>query len=390
MSPTKHGNVLSWASLIDDGTIRQAETAARMPFIAGHLALMPDAHVGKGATIGSVIPTAGAVMPAAVGVDLGCGMIAGPLGITADQLPDNLGPLHGAIRTAVPAGMGKGHEPGGRTESPRLRSLMRDAPDLAREQGGKVASQFGTLGGGNHFVEISLDEAGNVWLVLHSGSRGIGNQLANEHIAKAKGLMKQMFVSLEDPDLAYLVEGTPEFDAYIHAMQWAQEYAWENRIEMWNAVVRQLHRLGLDVDPLAQPAVNCHHNYCTREHHHGRNVWVTRKGAISAREGQFGIIPGSMGTDTYIVRGLGNPASYTSAAHGAGRLMSRGQARRELTVESLNEAMEGKVWNDRQAKEVLDEHPKAYKPIETVMRDQADLVERYLRLEQIVSYKGTN
>lgn len=387
----KVGNVINWASIIDEATMEQAQTSARMPFLAGPIALMPDAHLGKGATIGSVIATRGAVMPAAVGVDIGCGMIAAPLGLTSDALPDDLDTLHGLIAEVVPAGMGKSHEHDRRVTAAgdifttgRMPDAVHESNDLKR----RATSQFGTLGGGNHFVELSLDEDDNVWLVLHSGSRGVGNILANMHIKAAKKLMDQMFIELEDADLAYLVGGTAEFDSYIHDMRWAQDYAYRNRRQMFDAIVGILRSFGLPVDH-GEP-INCHHNYCTKENHHGQNCWITRKGAISARSGEYGIIPGSMGTDTYIVRGLGNPSSYHSASHGAGRVMSRSKARKQLTVESLRDAMGNRAWNETQANAVLDEHPSAYKPIETVMRDQSDLVEPIKRLEQVVSYKGTN
>jgi tRNA-splicing ligase RtcB len=381
MSPTKHGNVLSWASDIEEATIAQARQAASMPFVQGHLALMPDAHIGKGATIGSVIPTKGAVIPAAVGVDIGCGMIAVETDLGASQLPDTLEPLLGRVEQVVPAGVGQGHGERGAV------ALPAGAPDLTDKQLAKAASQFGSLGSGNHFVEVCLDERDRVWLVLHSGSRGIGNQLATQHIECAKGLMKKWLIDLPDPDLAYLVEDTPEFDAYIGAMLWAQEYAMANRAAMVDAVLPEL--FGACGGGSEVGRVNCHHNFTQREHHHGQDVWLTRKGAIKAGTGDRGVIPGSMGTRSYIVRGTGNPASYCSCSHGAGRRLSRGQARRELTTDSLAEAMVGRTWNADRADALLDEHPASYKDIDQVMADQEDLVTIEHTLRQVLNYKGT-
>ena len=376
-----HGNVLSWASDIEEATIAQAAKAASMPFVEGHLALMPDAHIGMGATIGSVIPTRGAVIPAAVGVDIGCGMIAVETDLAASRLPDTLSPLLSKVEQVVPAGVGRGHEDGRRVELPA------GAPPLSDKQLKKARAQFGSLGSGNHFVEVCLDERDVVWLVLLSGSRGIGNQLASQHIEGAKGLMKELFVKLPDPDLAYLVEGTPAFDAYIKAMLWAQDYAMANRSAMVDAVLPQLFAAcggGREVG-----RVNCHHNFTEQEHHGGKDVWLTRKGAIRAGVGDRGVIPGSMGTRSYIVRGLGNPASYNSCSHGAGRRMSRGQARRSLTTDSLRSVMGDRTWNADRAKELLDEHPASYKDIDRVMADQADLVEVEHTLRQVLNYKGS-
>lgn len=385
MSPTKHGNVLSWASDIEQATIDQAQLAASLPFLAGHLALMPDAHIGKGATIGSVIPTHGAIIPAAVGVDIGCGMIAVETSLTASRLPDSLDPLLSRFGTVVPAGVGKGHDGELRHEGWGRWSVDRPFA-LNQKQWATARNQFGSLGAGNHFVEVCLDERDHVWLVLHSGSRGIGNQLAQLHIEGARRLMKAYFINLDDPDLAYLVEGTAEFDAYIQAMLWAQDYAMANRQAMVDAALPELFAAcggGTVVD-----TVNCHHNFTEREHHHGRNVWLTRKGAIRARKGDRGVIPGSMGTKSYIVSGLGNPASYDSCSHGAGRRLSRGRARKELTVESFDKAMEGKTWQHADAKELLDEHPDSYKDIDQVMADQSDLVQIEHTLRQLLNYKG--
>lgn len=386
--PIKHDNVLVWGSDIEPGTIDQAAQAARMPFIAGHLALMPDAHIGKGSTVGSVIPTHGAIIPAAIGVDIGCGMIAVETDRTAEHLPDDLTPLLSAIEQSVPAGVGQGHEVATEHWRNWLNAQFngRTRPDLTDKEASKASTQFGSLGSGNHFVEVCLDERDHVWLVLHSGSRGVGNMLASRHIEGAKGLMKRYFIDLEDPDLAYLVEGTPEFDAYITAMLWSQEYAMQNRAAMVDAALPKLFAAtggGTDLE-----RVNCHHNFTERENHHGRNVWLTRKGAIRARTGDLGVIPGSMGTRSYIVEGLGNPASYNSCSHGAGRRLSRGRARRELTIESFVESMEGKTWQGDMADKLLDEHPDSYKDIDQVMADQADLVTIKHTLRQVLNYKG--
>jgi RNA-splicing ligase RtcB len=388
VSPTKVDNVLSWAPDLDDKTLEQAKRTARLPFVEGHLALMPDAHWGLGATVGSVIPTKGAVIPAAVGVDIGCGMIAAELPFTSQALGDDLTELHRRIARAVPAGVGRGHDHDvrlgdhfpGWERSPHF--------DLTPKQKKKVVQQFGTLGSGNHFVEVCLDERDTVWVVLHSGSRGIGNELAQIHIDRARKLMARWFVELEDRDLAYLVEGTPEFESYIADMLWAQDYAAGNRGAMLDAVLDQVRALvgGEDLDVVSR--INCHHNYTQREHHRGRDVWLTRKGAIRARSGDRGVIPGSMATGTYVVRGLGNPASYESCSHGAGRKLSRGQARRTLDVGGLRQAMAGKAWNEAQADALLDEDPRSYKDVAEVMANQADLVEIEHVLTQVLNYKG--
>jgi tRNA-splicing ligase RtcB len=270
------------------------------------------------------------------------------------------------------------------------------ASTLSDKQVKKIVNQFGTLGSGNHFVEVCLDEHDHVWVVLHSGSRGIGNQLANRHISAAKGLMKELFISLEDPDLAYLVEGSPSFEAYIADMLWAQDYARSNREQMMDAVLSELWSfvapdIGQDVERGHEiRRINCHHNYTERENHFGRTVWLTRKGAIRARKGDSGVIPGSMGTSSYIVRGLGNQASYESCSHGAGRRMSRSRARREITVDEFVTSMAGRDWQQGKANQLLDEAPQAYKDIDQVMADQADLVEIEHRLRQILNYKGTS
>lgn len=383
-------NVLSWASTIDENALEQAKRTSRLPFLAGPLALMPDAHWGRGSTVGSVIPTIGAIIPSAIGVDIGCGMIAAELPFTSDLLGDNLDELHNHIAMVVPAGVGKGHD------SRRMRNWSRIAhhwptrapyTKLSYKDEDKAKSQFGTLGSGNHFVEICLDERDRVWIVLHSGSRGIGKELAESHISSAKYLMRDYFIELEDPDLAYLVDGTQDFRSYIEDMLWAQAYALGNREVMLDAILAQIKDwTGNEFETIQR--INCHHNYTELEHHHGRNVWLTRKGAIRAREGDLGVIPGSMGTSSYIVRGLGNPASYHSCSHGAGRRMSRGQARRELDVDGLRTRMKGKTWNSKDANKLIDEDPRAYKPIDVVMEDQKDLCVIEHKLHQVLNYKG--
>jgi tRNA-splicing ligase RtcB len=376
--------LLVWGE-IEENTINQARKAARLPIISGHVALMPDAHIGIGATIGSVIPTENAVIPSAVGVDIGCGMVAVRTDVRQDQLPDDLRPLLRQVERAVPAGVGKGHE---RITKAAETWLTAHAPPrgLSDKQTKTTLEQFGTLGSGNHFLEIAIDEEDLAWLVLHSGSRGIGNQIATAHISKAKKDMEKAMISLEDRDLAYFVQGTADFDAYIADMQWAQDYAMANRAAMIDAATNVFLRfLGMGRET---ERVNCHHNFAARERHDGKDIWVTRKGAIKADKGDLGIIPGSMGARTFIVRGKGSELSYTSCSHGAGRKMSRGQARKQITEEMLRKQMEGRVWLSDQARQLLDEGPDAYKDIEQVMREQADLVEIVHELRGIVNYKG--
>ena len=378
--------LLSWAGDdLEDQALAQALRSSRLPFVEGHVALMPDAHYGMGATVGSVIPTRDAIIPAAVGVDIGCGMIAARLDLTASDLPDDLQPLHARIARAVPAGVGRGHDEAGDMPPPPLHGVEQRQWTPALVQ--KAAKQFGSLGSGNHFIEICLDEADRVWIVLHSGSRGVGNELAKMHIEGAKGLMKQMLIELEDPDLAYLVAGTPAFDAYIVDMLWAQDYAMGNRermLDLVHATVRAF--IGRDVATVDR--VNAHHNFTQLERHHGTEVWITRKGAIKADVGDRGVIPGSMGSRSYIVSGLGSTAAYCSCSHGAGRRMSRTKARKTLDHAGLVAAMAGKAWNnDPQA--LIDEDPRAYKDIDEVMQRQADLVRVEHTLRQILNYKGT-
>jgi len=347
---------------------------------------MPDAHVGIGATVGSVIPTTGAVIPAAVGVDIGCGMVAAELDVTEDQLPDSLDPLLGRIARAIPAGVGQGHDRAARHADAWL-AEHRPATALADKQVTKVTKQFGTLGSGNHFFELCVDERRRTWVVLHSGSRGIGNQLAQMHIARARRLAERLQLRLEDRDLAYFVEGTPEFRAYITDMLWAQDYARANRDQMMDNAMREVFAfIGHGRETRR---INCHHNFTSREVHDGAELWITRKGAIKADVGDLGVIPGSMGTRSYIVAGKGNRLSWTSCSHGAGRRHSRTQAKKLFTSADLAAQMAGKVWLDTRADALVDEIPSAYKDIDQVMADQADLVEVRHTLHQVLNYKGT-
>ena len=387
--------LLSWAPDLDDNAREQAERTSRLPFIAGHVSLMPDAHWGMGSTVGSVIPTDGAIIPAAVGVDIGCGMIATLLNLTSHDLPDDLRDLHRMISQRIPAGVGQGH--GENVPDRYVAPPDRYSPAWFKygESLMKTArQQMGSLGSGNHFVEVCLDEADRVWLVLHSGSRGVGNKLASVHIDLAKGLMSRWFINLEDPDLAYLVRGTTEFEDYIRDMLWAQDYAMRNREEMMFEAVRSMRLFLPGADVATLDTINCHHNFTRTEYHNGRSLWITRKGAIKADKGDRGVIPGSMGTRSYIVSGLGNSASYCSCSHGAGRRLGRKEAKRQLTVESLNEAMAGIIWNGGDGSRpgndemLLDEHPAAYKDIDVVMENQKDLVTIDHTLHQILNYKG--
>jgi tRNA-splicing ligase RtcB len=358
-----------------------------MPFIYPHVALMPDAHLGLGATVGSVIPTDGAIIPAAVGVDIGCGMMAVRTQFgAADLAGRDLDVLHEQISRSVPLSAGHDNTKVRETAAPRVEELRSLA---GAAQADAVARhwprQLGSLGSGNHFIEVSLDEADRVWLFLHSGSRGVGNKLASRHIKVAQEQCRRRFVQLPDRDLAYLVEGEPEFDAYIEALRWAQRFAFLNREEMMDRVVDQLGRfVGTEVERVE--TVNCHHNYTERETHFGREVWLSRKGAISAREGQPGLIPGSMGTASYVVVGKGNVPSLMSSPHGAGRNHSRTAARKLFTRADLDARMAGIAWGRSNA--FLDEHPDAYKDVDVVMADAADLVAVRHTLRQVVNVKG--
>ncbi len=384
-------NVRNWASDIDEGTRLQAEKAARSQVISGPLALMPDAHVGIGATIGSVVPTRDAIIPSTVGVDLGCGMIAVETTLLAEDLP-NLQGLVEKLYNAVPAGVGKGQ-----TKFSNLQVVRRAERWLTEHQppqplGESLAiralNQLGTLGSGNHFVEVCLDENGVVWVVLHSGSRGVGNKLAQCHIKLARELHKKLQTPLEDPDLAFFMQGSDEFDAYIADMLWAQDYALENRELMMMAVLAELKAFTRHFAIISK--INCHHNYATQEVHtdiSDKPIWITRKGAIRAEVGDLGVIPGSMATGSYIVEGRGNAISYNSCSHGAGRRMSRKQAKQQFTPEGLTERMGDRAWN-KNAEALLDEHPESYKNLEQVMDDQKDLLIIRHKLATVMNYKG--
>jgi tRNA-splicing ligase RtcB len=380
--------LLSWASILDEKAETQARTTATMPFIYPHLALMPDAHLGLGATVGSVIPTLRAVIPAAVGVDIGCGMIAVKTQFTRSQLGDDLRELREQIERAIPTSAGAYNRKIVATAEPRIRELEALAETAGFDPESYVGNwrlQLGTLGSGNHFIEVSLDETDAVWLFLHSGSRGVGNKIAQKHIKVAQAQMSKWWIALPDPDLAYLVEGTPEFTRYIAELNWAQHFALLNREEMMDRVIRQMNEwMGIAV--VEQDRINCHHNFTQKETHFGKSVWLSRKGAISARKGQLGLIPGSMGTASYVVEGLGNPVALESSPHGAGRNFSRSAARKTFTHEQLREAMVGIEYRDTEA--FLDEIPAAYKPIDQVMADASDLVSIVHTLRQIVNVKG--
>jgi tRNA-splicing ligase RtcB len=384
---SKH--LLSWASLLDELTLEQARVSSQMPFIHPHLALMPDAHLGKGATVGSVIPTLGAIMPAAVGVDIGCGMIAVRTQFTRDRLAGrDLAPLREAIERAIPLSAGRDNRKVVATAQPRIAELEQLAERAEFDPAtyaGHWRLQLGSLGSGNHFIEVSVDETDRVWMFLHSGSRGVGNKIATRHIAVAQRLAKQWRIDLPHPDLAYLTEGTPEFTRYIRELRWAQHFALLNREEMMDRVARQLGEF-LGEPVVEHERINCHHNFTEKEKHFGKEVWVSRKGAIQADLGRPGLIPGSMGTASYVVEGLGNPLSLNSSPHGAGREHSRSAARRMFTHAQLREAMAGIEYRDTDA--FLDEIPAAYKPIDRVMADAADLVTVRHTLRQLVNVKG--
>ena len=378
-------HLFNWASLLEPETLAQAEKASRLPFIHPHIALMPDAHLGKGATVGSVIPTLGAIIPAAVGVDIGCGMAAVRTRYHRDELGPNLSVLRNAIEREIPLSAGAYNTKLTKTARERVEKLAADADFDPGRYAGNWELQLGTLGSGNHFIEVSADEKGSVWLFLHSGSRGVGNKIAQHHIRVAQAAMKRWWISLPDPDLAYLVEGTDEFWAYIRELRWAQNFALANRDEMMDRVVECFADfVGGPVEELER--VQCHHNYTSQEKHFGKDVWLSRKGAINAAAGVPGLIPGAMGDASYVVVGKGNPLSLNSSPHGAGRQYSRSKARKTFTREQLREAMKGIEYRDTDA--FLDEIPQAYKPIDVVMEDAADLVEVRHTLRQIVNVKG--
>jgi len=382
--------LLSWASILGDNAREQALTSSSMPFIYPHLALMPDAHLGLGATVGSVIPTLGAIMPAAVGVDIGCGMIAVKTQWTAADVAarGSLKDLREQIERAIPLSAGGKNNKIVASAEPRVAELERMADDIGLDPSSFAKAwklQLGTLGSGNHFIEVSLDEEDAVWLFLHSGSRGVGNRIAQHHIKVAKGLMERYWITLPDPDLAYLVEGTPEFDRYIADLRWAQHFALLNREEMMDRVIRQVTEFFGEAVVEAD-RINCHHNFTEKERHFGKDVWLSRKGAISAKLGQPGLIPGSMGTASYVVAGKGNVLSLESSPHGAGRNFSRTEARKTFTLDELRSAMTGIEYRDSDA--FIDEIPGAYKDIDQVMADADDLVEIRHTLRQILNVKG--
>ncbi|MEU4623944.1 RtcB family protein [Actinoplanes sp. NPDC023801] len=380
--------LISWASILEEETRRQAEKASRLPFIHPHIALMPDAHLGKGATVGSVIPTLGAIIPAAVGVDIGCGMAAVRTQYHRDDLVGDLRRLRTSIEEAVPLSAGSYNSR--LTESARRRvDQLTGEAETAGFDPLRYAKnwplQLGTLGSGNHFIEVCHDESGSVWLFLHSGSRGVGNRIATHHIRVAQDLMRQRRIDLPDRDLAYLEEGSDQFDAYLRELRWAQNFALINRDEMMDRVIACFAEfVGGPVEQ--RERVQCHHNYTERETHYGEQVWLSRKGAINAGRGVAGLIPGSMGDASYVVVGKGNAAALNSSPHGAGRAFSRTAARRAFTREQLREAMKGIEFRDTDA--FLDEIPQAYKPIDVVMRDAEDLVEVRHTLRQMVNVKG--
>jgi tRNA-splicing ligase RtcB (3'-phosphate/5'-hydroxy nucleic acid ligase) len=381
--------LLSWASILDDQTREQAKRAATLPFIFPHVALMPDAHLGRGATVGSVIPTVETIIPAAVGVDIGCGMIAVRTQFTAADVAagGDIRSLRTAIERAIPLSAGKYNRAILDSDTQRRVTELEelDGAHSADQIASNWRLQLGSLGSGNHFIEVSLDEDDRVWAFLHSGSRGVGNKLASKHIKMARELCERRRVDLPDRDLAYLSENEHEFWAYIRDLRWAQRFAFLNRQEMMARLLGCLTSwLGRDVT--ATETVNCHHNYTAQEEHFGRTVWLSRKGAIDASAGQAGVIPGSMGTRSYVVTGKGCVLALNSAPHGAGRMFSRTAARRHFSRADLESAMAGIEWRHTDA--FLDEIPGAYKDIDQVMADASDLVDVRHTLRQIVNVKG--
>jgi tRNA-splicing ligase RtcB len=384
--------VLIWTDDVESSAHEQLSRMADLSIVHSHIAVMPDVHMGKGATVGSVIPTREAIIPAAVGVDIGCGMCALRTSLHADQLPESLRQLRNQIERDVPVGFDMHSNRRARFEAaaavePGLKQILDRHPGIASKSRNKDAwaRQIGTLGGGNHFIELCLDEEDRVWVMLHSGSRGIGNRIGQYFIEKAKEVIAKTDVQLPDRDLAYLVEGSGLFADYWQALTWAQEYASRNRQEMLDIVLEALAR-HLPPFELDEAAINCHHNYAAREVHDGTEIYVTRKGAIRAGAGELGIIPGSMGARSYIVRGKGNAKSFCSCAHGAGRRMSRSAARKHFTRDDLLEQTEGVEC--RKDKGVIDEIPGAYKDIDQVMENQVDLVETVHTLKQVLCVKG--
>ena len=383
-----------WTEGLDKGVVEQLLNVSLIPFIHNHVAVMPDAHVGMGCTIGTVIPTHKAIIPAAVGVDIGCGMMAAKTNITAKDLPDNLSAIRNNIERIIPLGPGRYHHKeyslsktknqfiSQREVDQFLKNDPNEMFDITTE---KWREQMGSLGGGNHFIEICVDEDDFIWVMLHSGSRGIGNKIGMTFIRKAKEDMRIHQVNLPDKNLSYFSEGTRHFNDYVKAVTWAQEYASINRRVMMTLIFRQLEYYFHNVR-VNEQSINCHHNYVKKEHHYGETIWVTRKGAIRAREDDMGIIPGSMGTKSYIVKGKGNKESFHSCSHGAGRRMSRTQAFKKFTMNDLKKQTTGVEMQRRKA--IIDEIPEAYKDIDQVMKDQDDLVDVIHTLKQIVNVKG--
>ncbi|MFG0638042.1 RtcB family protein [Delftia lacustris] len=383
---------------VEDEARKQLENAARLPVVFKHVAAMPDVHLGIGATVGSVIPTIKAIIPAAVGVDIGCGMMAAKTTLRAEDLPDNLGPLRSAIEQAVPHGSvprHRGRDPGSWENPPvsvdQVWATLADEFDLLCELHPRLANtnnrkHLGTLGSGNHFIEICLDEAGFVWFMLHSGSRGVGNAIGTHFIELAKKDAELHQRNLPDKDLAYFEEGARYFGDYVRGVSWAQKFAMRNREVMMVNLIATVRKVIAKPFESHVEAVNCHHNYVQQERHFGQDVFITRKGAVSARRGELGIIPGSMGARSYIVRGLGNPESFESCSHGAGRVMSRTKAKKMFSVADHIKATEGVEC--RKDANVVDEIPMAYKDIDAVMAAQQDLVEVVHTLKQVVCVKG--
>ena len=379
-----------WTDDIDPQSRAQLFNIAQLPCVFSHVAAMPDVHLGKGATVGSVIATKGAIIPAAVGVDIGCGMVAQRLSLTAAELPDSLSAARDAVERAIPLGPGGSHRSaqihGNDSIAQRFSDLTGKHPALAKRfRPDTMARQLGSLGSGNHFIELCLDEADAVWVMLHSGSRGVGNQIGQHFIEIARREMERHMIRLPDRDLAYLTEGSAHHDDYIEAMLWAQDYAAANRAQMLKLALRALGAY-LPAFTVTREAVNVHHNYAQRETHFGEKVWVTRKGATRAGEGELGIIPGSMGARSFIVRGRGNPESFHSCSHGAGRRFSRTEAKRRFSVADLQRETAG--IECRKDGGVLDEIPSAYKDIDRVMANQSDLVEIVHTLRQVMNIKG--
>ena len=383
-----------WTDDIEIEAINQLKNIARLPFVDRHgIACMPDVHAGIGSTVGSVVATDKAIVPSMVGVDIGCGMNAVRLSLKASQLPESLKSIRDAIEKLIPVGAGGRHQGEWKLENLYARlpdssySLCKNLNEhISKDYWKKAGAQLGTLGSGNHFIELCIDENQDVWVMLHSGSRGIGNMIGSYFIEKAKKTMERFFISLPDKDLAYFPEDTDDFNDYMDAVQWAQSYALENRKVMMEVVIESLRKHIPIEFTITQEAINCHHNYVEKENHFGRNLWVTRKGAIRARNGDLGIIPGSMGQRSYIVRGKGNLDSYCSCSHGAGRAMSRAEARKRFTVADLVAQTDGVECRKDAA--VLDEIPSSYKNIDEVMANQTDLVDVVHSLKQVMCIKG--